>query len=130
VRSRRANARQADGAGRDWDLLVPAALFALHGVCGGKHPSTQGDTSEPPLTAAQSGRVCPHTHLGGCGVPAPLAEQGCSPVARVGVRPPKTKAPTCKTEEKELLLLIINEISYTALKTWAILFGKCNEKIN
>lgn len=86
-RSGRTSARQEDGAGGDGDLLAPAALclFNSRGVCSGKHRSTEGEASEPPLTAARGTRVRPHTHLGGCGVPVPSAERGRVPAARVGV---------------------------------------------
>lgn len=87
MRSRGMSARWGNEAGRDEDLIIPAAPcpFTLQGVCSGKRRSTEGETSEPPLTVAQSTRVCPQTHLGGCRVPAPSAVRGCVPAARVRV---------------------------------------------
>lgn len=87
VRSGGTNARWGDGAGGDGDLLVPTApcLIAWHGICSGKHCSTPGKINEAPSAVAQGMRVCPPTPIIGRRDPAPSAEQGCIPVACVGV---------------------------------------------
>lgn len=130
MRSRGTSARQGEGAGGDGDLLIPAALclFTSRGICSGERHSTEGEASEPSLTGSQGMSVPTCTLVAAESLHLWLSGAvSLWHVSRCDLQ--RQKLPLAK-QEKELLLLIINEISPTALKTRAILFGKCNEKIN